>query len=92
MQELEEGDLLTVAQACKLLPVSDSLMRKLAETGEIASIRVKSTGSRRGRILIERASLDEYVARLRGKTTPRQPARVDVDAVLHDLRRERGTA
>ena len=83
---LREGDLLTAPQALKLLPVGKSLLYRLADEGQIEAIRVASAGSRRGRILFERAAIEDYVAQLRGDAPKRQPAKVDVDAILRGIR------
>ncbi len=84
---LREGDLLTAPQALKLLPIGKSLLYQLAEEGQIEAIRVATIGSRRGRILFVRASLDDYVARLRGEAPKRQPTKIDVDQILVRVRR-----
>ncbi len=86
-EPLREGDLLTAHQALKLLPVGKSLLYQLAEEGQIEAIRVASVGSRRGRILFERAAIESYVARLRGEAPRRQPAKLDVDEILARVRR-----
>ena len=84
---LREGDLLTAPQALKLLPIGKSLLYQLAEEGQIEAIRVASVGSRKGRVLIVRASLEEHVARLRGDAPKRQPVKIDVDQMLARVRR-----
>ena len=84
---LREGDLLTAPQALKLLPIGKSLLYQLAEEGQIEAIRVGSGGSRKGRVLFERAAIEEYVARLRGEAPRRQPAKLDVDELLALVRR-----
>ena len=86
---LAPGDLLTAAEALKLLPVGRSLLYRLAEEGQIDAIRVASVGSRRGRILFERAAIENYVARLRDSAPSRRPAQVDVDQLLRRVRRDR---
>ena len=86
-EPLREGDLLTAPQALKLLPVGKSLLYRLADEGQIEAIRVASVGSRRGRILFDRAAIEDYVARLRGEAPERKPVNVDVDAILARVRR-----
>ncbi len=79
---LEPGDLITVAQALKLVPISKSLMYALLEAGEIEHVPVSSVGSRKGRKLIHRASLEAYVE---AHTVRRQVARVvSVDQVIQE--------
>ena len=87
---LAPGDLLTAAEALRLLPVGKSLLYRLVEEGQIDSIRVASIGSRRGRILFERAAIENYVARLRASAPSRRPVRVDVDQLLRRVQRDRG--
>ncbi len=72
---LQPGDLITVAQALQLLPVGKSLLYDLIGDGSIPHIRVSSIGSRRGRILILRRGLEEFVDRLRARTGPLPPGR-----------------
>ncbi len=84
---LARGDLMTVHQALELLPIGRSLLYQLADEGQIEAIRVATVGSRRGRILFERAAIEDYVARLRGEAPKRKPVNVDVDAILARVRR-----
>jgi len=74
--------LLTVPEALRLLPVPKSSMYDLLSSGEIEHVRVSSAGSRRGRVLIFRTSLETYVGRLRLRASPPVPPRVDVDAII----------
>lgn len=78
--QIEEGDLITVPQALRLLPVGRAYLYRLVGEGVIPSIRVASVGSRRGRVLLFRSGLNEYVRQLQAPTT-RTPVRVDVDAL-----------
>jgi len=78
---LREGDLLTVQQALEILPVGRTLLYQLVEEGQIRSIRCKSVGSRRGRILILLNSLEEYI-RGQQAPVPRVGAKVSVDDLL----------
>ncbi len=86
-EPLREGDLLTAHHALKLLPVGKSLLYQLADEGQIEVIRVASAGSRRGRVLFERAAIEEYVARLRGEAPKRSLVNLDVDQLLARVRR-----
>jgi len=83
---LREGDLLTVAQVLRLLPISKSTLYELAAEGVLPSFRVGAPGSRRGRLLFWRADVEAFVARARQAAT-RVPVDVDADAVLARLRR-----
>ena len=89
---LADGDLLTVSQGLEILPVGRTLFYQLVEEGQIRSIRCKSVGSRRGRILIVRASIDDYVRRQEAEAPPpRAQARVSVDELLGRTRTPRRT-
>lgn len=78
---LRKGDLLTVQQALEILPVGRTLLYQLVEEGQIRSIRPRSVGSRRGRILIFRDSLEDYVLGQEAPA-PKAGARVSVDDLL----------
>jgi hypothetical protein len=80
-QQLEKGDLLTIQQALDILPVGRTLLYQLVEEGQIRSIRCRSVGSRRGRILIFRDSLEDYI-RDQAAPAPRAGAKVSVDDLL----------
>jgi len=60
--EFSAGDLLTVAEALRILPVGRSTIYRMIEAGRLSALRVPSTGSRRGRVLVLRSSLDELIA------------------------------
>ncbi len=64
-EHFAEGDLRTIRQVLEVLPVSRSMLYKLVAEGQIPSVRVRCTASRRGRILVHRADLAEYVEKLR---------------------------
>jgi excisionase family DNA binding protein len=87
---LREGDLLTVPQALRLLPIGRSTLHALVESGQLPHYRVSAAGGGRGRILIDRRDLEAFVAKSRQAAT-RAPVRVDVDGVLARVRR-RGRA
>ncbi len=79
---LEAGDLVTVAQALELVPISKSLMYALLEAGEIEHVAISSVGSSKGRKLILRASLEAYVD---AHTVRRKVARlVSIDQVIRE--------
>ena len=83
---IAEDDLLTVQQALCILPVGRSTLYQLVEEGQIPAIRVRTIGSRRGRILVVRAGLEEYV---RNRLVDRRkPAPIlDIDAIHRGVRR-----
>ena len=87
---LREGDLLTVAEALRILPIGKSKLYDLLDQGEIEHVRVPSTGGRRGRVFIPRAALEAFVERHRVGARGRRVAPVDVDEILAKVRR-RGT-
>jgi excisionase family DNA binding protein len=84
-ERLAEGDLLTVAQARRFLPVAPSTIYRLVETGRLPAHRIKTTEGGRGRLLIHRADLVAFVAKTR-ETRPREPTAVDVDGLLEKVR------
>jgi len=91
-ERLREGDVVTAAEALRLLPISKSALYELATEGILPSFRVGAPGSRRGRLLFWRGDIEAYVARARQAAT-RAPVRPDADAVLAKVRaRGRGLA
>jgi hypothetical protein len=72
---------MTIPQALQVLPCGKSTLYDLVGQGVITSIRVTSVGSRRGRVLILRRGLDDYIDRLRTSPAARPPVRVDVDSL-----------
>ena len=90
MTRLAVGDLLTVPQVLQILPIGKSTLYALIDNGEIPAVRVGANTGRRGRILIHRDDLDEYVARSRQRR-PSAPVRVDVDNLLKKIRRNGGS-
>ena len=59
------GDLLTMREALAILPVGRSTLYSLVAEGQIPSLRVRCAGSRRGRILIARVDLVEFIEKSR---------------------------
>jgi hypothetical protein len=91
-ERLREGDLMTVPQVLRLVPISKSALYELAAEGILPSFRAGAPGSRRGRLLFWRGDIEVYVARARQAAT-RAPARPDADGVLAKVRaRGRGLA
>ena len=85
---IAEDDLLTVQQALCILPVGRSTLYQLVEEGQLPAIRVRTLGSRRGRVLIERAGLEKYVEGLRrGRPASCPVLRLDVDEILSQVRK-----
>ena len=56
---------MTVAQTLCVLPIGRSTLYQLIDEGQIPSIRVKTRGSRRGRILIRHSDLDTFIEKSR---------------------------
>lgn len=86
MKALAEGDLLTIPQVQRLVPVGRSTIYKLVESGELRSYRIRGAGSRRGRILVARRDLEAFVDGAR-QTATRAPVWPDVDDLLRKVRR-----
>ena len=84
-RHLLPGDLLSVPQALRLLPVGRATLYRLLAEEAIPSIRVATLGSRRGRVLVVRAGLEAFVASLLGPPIARsvgpRSLGVDVDAL-----------
>ncbi len=76
----DEGDLLTIVQVRRILPVAKSTIYGLVESGQLPHYRVGATGRHRGRILVARADLDAYLAKSR-QARPVAPTRLDLDAI-----------
>jgi len=85
---LRPGDWLNIPAALELLPVGKSLLYRLVGERQIEGIRVGSVGSRRGRWLISRRGLEEYVERRLAAMGPRE-VKADPDAILARIRRSR---
>ena len=83
---LADGDLLTVQQVQKILPVGRSTLYALIESGQLPHHRVSAAGARRGRVLVARRDLEAFIAKARQAAT-RAPVRVDVDAIRDRVRR-----
>ncbi len=82
---IREGDLLTVAQVLRIVPLGKTTVHALIDSGQLPSYRVSAAGSRRGRVLIARADLEAFLAGARQAAT-RAPVRVDVDKLLERVR------
>ena len=65
---MNAGDLLTVRKALEILPIGRSTLYSLISEHQIPSIRVRRTGSGRGRILIRREDLDAFIEKSRDLT------------------------
>jgi excisionase family DNA binding protein len=85
---LREGDLLTVAQARKLVPLARATFYALIESGELPCYRFGAAWSRTRRVLVHRGDLEAFVARARHGAT-RAPTAPDVDALLSRVRARR---
>ena len=83
---LARGDLLTVPQALQILPVAKSMLYRLIEESQIRCIRAKSVGSKRGRILVFRSAIEDFVRRQEAKAPARPTASVNVDELRDQVR------
>ncbi len=83
---LRGGDFLTVAQVLRIVPLGKATVYQLVEEGRLPACRVRTAGSRRGRVLIARVDLEAFLAGARQAAT-RAPVRVDVDGLLRKVRR-----
>ncbi len=88
---LAEGDLLTVAQALRILPISRSAFYRLLDNGEIPCIRLGGVGGPRARVLVLRTDMEAFIERRRVGATGRRVARVSPDELLSRIRRNGGT-
>ena len=86
MTGLRTGDLLTVAEVLRIVPIGRSTVYALIDSGQLPSYRVSVAGSRRGRVLIAKADLEAFLAGARQAAT-RAPTHVDVDQLLKQVRR-----
>ena len=83
---LRAGDLLTVKQARDLVPVGRTTFYELLAEGQIPSHRIRTKGSSRGRILIDRRDLEAFVEESR-RTASVASTRGGMDAELTETRR-----
>ena len=80
---LKEGDLLTPAQALRLVPLPKSTFYDLLKDGTIPSLPVRRT------LLIERVVLERFVDGLRlSRPTAPAPVEEDADAILRRIEGE----
>ena len=86
-RHLAPGDLLTVPQVLRIVPLSKTTVYALIDSGQLLSYRVSVAGSRRGRVLIVRADLEAFIEGARQAAT-QSPVRVDVDGLLQKVRRD----
>ena len=83
-----EGDLVTVQEALRLVPIGKSTLYALCDSGQLPHYRIRAAGSRRGRILIARQDLVAFIEKTR-QAAPRAPTRLDVDQILARVRGRR---
>lgn len=74
---LEPGDLLSVPQALRLLPVSKATMYRLVSRGEVPALRIPTAGGGGGRVLISRQGLEDFVRRMLSEAPKAVPESVD---------------
>ncbi len=84
---LREGDLLTIPQVLRVVPVGRSTIYAAISAGRLPAYRVQAAPGRRGRLLISRADLAAFLhcSRTGGHTAP-TPPRLDVDDLLSRVR------
>ena len=85
LSDLRPGDLLSIPQVQKLVPVGRSTIYKWVEDGALPCIRVGATRRRRGRVLVHRYDLRAFLEKSRQARVV-APTRVDVDGILEELR------
>ena len=83
---LTDGDLLSIPQVQRLVPIGKSSLYALVASGELPSYRVRIAGGGRGRVFVARADLEAFIEGAR-QTATRQPVRVDVDVIRDRIRR-----
>ena len=88
---IAEGDLLTIPQVQRLLPLARSTIYALIDTGRLPAYRVQAAGGGRGRVLVAKADLEAFVAGTRQAAT-RAPTVPDADALLAKVRARAGKA
>jgi len=87
------ADLLLVPEVAALLRISRALTYRLIREGVIASARIASVASRRGRLVVRRQDVDAYICHLFAQQAPAaRPVRLDVDAIHAQVRRRLGAA
>ena len=85
MTRLAPGDLLSVAEARRILPLPKSTFYELIRTGALPHVRVPAAGGGRGRVFVLRADLEAFVDGARLSAT-RAATRLDVDGLLAKMR------
>ena len=84
--ELREGDLLSIRQVQRLMPVGRTTLYALVQSGQLPHHRIQVHGSRRARILIAREDVEAFLAATRQVRAP-QTGRLDVDQIVAKVRR-----
>ncbi len=87
---LSEGDLLTIVQALRILPISRSAFYRLLDAGELPCVRLGGVGGPKARVLVLRADIEAFIERHRVAATGRRVARVSPDELLDRIRRNGG--
>ena len=86
-RSIDEGDLLTVAQALQIMPIGKTTLYALIETGQLPHYRLQPHGSRRGRILLARRDIEAFLDTTRHGAT-QAPTSLDIDAIHARVRRQ----
>ena len=89
---LAPGDLLTVPQALKILPVGRSTLYQLIDEGRLPAFRVTTARGGRGRVLVHRRDLEAFLegARYTAPGAPTRRVSVNADDLLAKIRRRTG--
>ena len=87
VEPLREGDVLSVQQALRLMPISKSAFYRLLDNGEVPCVRLGGVGGHRARVLVLRVDLEAFIERRRVAATGRRVARVSADELLTRIRR-----
>ncbi len=83
---LAPGDLLSIPQVQKIVPLGRTTLYELVESGRLPAYRVTTASGGRGRVLVHRRDLEAFVPESR-LTATRAPVRVDVDGLRRKVRR-----
>ena len=86
---LRPGDLVTVEQVRALLPVSKARVYQLIDDGSLPHVRVATAGGGKGRLLVWRSGLEDYVRNLRLQArTPTTKTAATADDLLRAIEAE----
>jgi excisionase family DNA binding protein len=86
------SDLLLVPEVAAILRISKALAYRLVSDGAIPSARIGCVANRRGRLVVRRQDVDDYLDRLFAAQAPpaKRVVKLDVDAIHARVRRRLG--